>query len=109
IAQDWTLVNAFYRLDQALGGSGFSVPFGILIGGISIPTGLMRLLPRWIVFSGLALFVCGELSWLNLITSRALFLVPLTRFPGFAWLIAAGFALPNTIGRIAPATTERVT
>ena len=26
----------------------------------------------------------------------ATFLVPLTRFPGFVWLIAAGFALPVT-------------
>jgi hypothetical protein len=25
-----------------------------------------------------------------------LFLIPLTRFPGFIWLIAAGFALPKT-------------
>src|SRR6266700_1606530 len=45
------------------------------------------------------LAVCGELSWLNLVMPQALFLVPLTRFPGFVWLIAAGPALPNTIGR----------
>jgi hypothetical protein len=96
IAQDQALVHAFYWLDQALGGSGFSVPFGLLIAGISIPAMFMKLLPKWIVVPGLALAVCGELSWLNLITPKALFLVPLTRFPGFAWLIAAGFALPNT-------------
>jgi len=57
---------------------------------------------------GSALFVCGELSWLNLITPKALFLVPLTRFPGFAWLIAAGFALPSKIERIAQEPDERV-
>lgn len=54
------------------------------------------------------LAVIGELSWLNVIFPKALFLVPQTRFPGFAWLIAAGFALPKTIERLAPATTERV-
>jgi len=107
IAQDRTLVHAFYWLDQALGGSGFSVPFGLLIGGISITAALTKLLPKWIVVPGIALFVCGELSWFNLITPKALFLVPLTRFPGFAWLIAAGFALPSTIERIAQEPGER--
>jgi hypothetical protein len=108
VAQDRTLVQAFYWLDQALGGSGFSVPFGLLIAGISVPAAFLKLLPKWIVVSGLALAVCGELSWLNLMLPKALFLVPLTRFPGFAWLIAAGFALPTTIERVAPAASERV-
>jgi hypothetical protein len=48
----------------------------------------LKLLPRWLVLSGIALAVIGELSWLNLIVPKALFLVPLTRFPGL--LIAAG-------------------
>jgi hypothetical protein len=108
IAQDRTVVLAFYWLDQAFGGSGFSVPFGLLIAGISVPAAFLKLLPKWIVVSGLALAVCGELSWLNLIVPKALFLVPLTRFPGFAWLIAAGFALPTTIERVAPAANERI-
>jgi hypothetical protein len=106
IAQDRTLVHAFYWLDQAFGGTGFSVPFGLLIAGISIPAGFLKLLPKWIVVAGLVLAICGELSWFNLMTPKALFLVPLTRFPGFAWLIAAGFALPTTIERVAPATGE---
>ncbi len=107
IAQDRTLLHAFYWLDQAFGGSGFSVPFGLLIAGISVPAAFLKLLPKWIVVSGLALAVCGELSWLNLIMPKALFLVPLTRFSGFAWLIAAGFALPKTIGPVKPAVDER--
>jgi hypothetical protein len=36
------------------------------------------------------------LSWLFLITSEALPLIPLVRFPGFPWLIAAAWLLPNT-------------
>jgi hypothetical protein len=108
ITQDRPLVQALYWLNQALGGSGFSVPFGLLIAGIAIPAGFLKLLPKWLVVSGMALAVCGELSWLNLIVPQALFLVPLTRFPGFAWLIAAGFALPTTVERIAPAANERI-
>src|SRR5262249_43866362 len=108
VAQDRALVQALYWLDQGLGGSGFSVPLRLLIAGIAVPAAFPKLLPKWIVASGIALAVIGELSWLNLIFPRALFLVPLTRFPGFAWLIAAGFALPTTIERLAPATTDRV-
>src|SRR5205807_1598513 len=73
-----------------------------------IPAAFLKLLPKWLVVSGIALAVIGELSWLDLIVPKALALVPLARFPGFAWLIAAGFALPTTIERSAPATTERI-
>ncbi len=99
IAQDRTLVQALYWLDQALGGTGYSVPFGLLVAGISISAGLAKLLPKWIVIPGLLIAICGELSWINLIVPKALFLVPLTRFPGFIWLITAGFAMPKTVAR----------
>lgn len=32
---------------------------------------------------GLLIDLCGELSWINLIVPKPLFLLPLTRFPGF--------------------------
>jgi hypothetical protein len=84
VAQDKALVQALYWLDQALGGSGFSVPFGLLIAGICIPALIMKLLPKWIVIPGLLIALCGELSWLNLVVPKVLFLVPLTRFPAFS-------------------------
>ena len=99
IAQEPALLQALYRLTFALGGPGFSVPFGLLIAGISVTAGFNKLLPKWIVILGLMLAVMGELSWLDILFPKVLFLIPLTRFPGFVWLIAAGFALPNTVGR----------
>jgi|ERR1043165_2074017 hypothetical protein len=99
IAQDRTLVQALYWLDQALGGSGYSVPFGLLVAGISVSAGLAKLLPKWIVIPGLLIAICGELSWINLVVPKALFLVPLTCFPGFVWLIVAGFAMPKKVAR----------
>jgi hypothetical protein len=95
IAQDAAVVRALYYLAFILGGPGFSVPLGLLMAGVSIPAAFMKLLPKWIVVLGLALAVIGELSWLNLVIPQALFLIPLTRFPGFVWLIAAGFSLPK--------------
>jgi hypothetical protein len=96
IANNTSLINALYFMQYAFGGPGFSVFLGLLIAGISIPSGLMKLLPRWLVIFGIVLAVMGELSWFNIITPKALFLIPLTRFPGFVWLIIVGFKLPRT-------------
>jgi hypothetical protein len=95
IAQDTAALRALYYLVFAIGGVGYSVPLGLLIAGVSIPAAVLRLLPRWIVITGLGLGLVGELSWLSLVIPKALFLIPLTRFPGFLWLIVAGFALPK--------------
>lgn len=99
IAQDSTLLLALYRFSFALGGPGFSVPFGILIAGVSVTAGFSKIMPKWLVTAGLVIAVIGELSWLNIRFPKALLLIPLTRFPGFLWLIAAGFILPNTLER----------
>jgi hypothetical protein len=66
------------------------------MAGVSIPSAFMKLLPKWLVVFGIFLAVCGELSWLNLVFPKTLFLIPLTRFPGFVWLVATGFLLPKT-------------
>jgi hypothetical protein len=95
IAQDSTLLQALFRIDFALGGPGFSVPFGLLIAGVSVTAGFAKLLPKWIVIFGLVIAVAGELSWLEILLPKALFLIPFTRCPGFIWMIAAGFALPR--------------
>ena len=104
IALDQGILRALYYLAFAFGGVGFSVPLGLLLAGICIPAAFMRLLPRWLIVFGLVLAVIGELSWLTLIMPKALPLIPLTRFPGFIWLILAGFTLPS--GRLIRGSTE---
>ena len=99
VASDSTLTVALYYMAYALGGPAYAVSVGLLMAGISVPVLFARLAPRWIPILGLALAVCGELSWLNLEFPSALFLIPLTRFPGFVWMIAIGFALPTTTRR----------
>jgi len=56
------------------------------------------MMPKWLTVSGLALGIIGELSALSLVIPSLLFLIPLTRFPSFIWLILAGFRLPKSIG-----------
>jgi hypothetical protein len=96
IADDAGLIRALYSLIFSTGGPGYSVPLGLLIAGISVTGGLKRLLPGWLAVFGVALGLIGELSSLSLIFPVALVLIPLTRFPGFVWLIAAGFRLSAT-------------
>jgi len=95
IAQDAILTNALYFIQFGFGGVGFSVLLGLLIAGISIPSLMMKMLPKWLCIFGIVLAVFGLLSWFDLIFPQALPLIPLTRFPGFIWLICVGFMLPN--------------
>jgi hypothetical protein len=94
ISTDTTLTEGLYYVAYGLGGPGYSVTLGLLMAGVSVVAYFFRLLPRWLCIFGFVLAIFGELSWLNLELPKALFLVPLTRFPGFVWMIAAGFALP---------------
>lgn len=95
IAQDAPVIRTLYYITFAVGGVGYSVPLGLLIAGVSVPAGFMKLLPKWLVVFGLLIGVCGELSWFSLVFPKLIYLIPLTRFPGFIWLIAAGFMLPK--------------
>jgi hypothetical protein len=90
-----SVIPALYYLGFAIGGAGYSVPLGLLIAGISVSGGLSRVLPKWLMWSGLVLALIGELSGLSLLVPGLLPLVPLTRFPGFIWLIIVGFRLPR--------------
>jgi hypothetical protein len=86
-------VLALYYLSYGLGGPGFSIPMGLFFAGVSVTAGFMRLLPKWMVVFGIVLACAGELSFLHLAYPKLLFLIPLTRFPGFVWIIVAGFLL----------------
>jgi hypothetical protein len=95
VSADVVLTQALYFLMYALGGPGYTVLLGLLIAGVSVVAFFYKLVPRWISVLGFVLAISGELSWLNLELPSALFLVPLTRFPGFLWMISIGFTLPS--------------
>jgi len=95
IADTSSLTLALYYLLVSAGGVGFSVPFGLFAAGISVSAGVKRQLPKWLIVFGVIISIIGELSVLYLVIPNALHLIPLTRFPGFVWMIFAGFKLPN--------------
>ncbi|HEV2325051.1 MAG TPA: hypothetical protein VGS10_13965 [Terracidiphilus sp.] len=101
VVSDPALAQALHFLNFALGGPGYSVPLGLFMAGISVPLLFRRITPRWIPVLGLVLAACGELSWFTIELHAALPLIPITRFAGFVWLIALGFALPARAMRAA--------
>jgi hypothetical protein len=88
-------VRALHLLAFATGGPAHVELLGILLAGLAVTGGLGRLLPRWMMISGVVLAAVAELSWLALVLPAASGLLPVARFPGLAWLIVAGALLPR--------------
>jgi hypothetical protein len=96
VLQRAAIVAALHQVSFIFGGPGFSVPFGLFAGGVVVAARSGGALPRWVVRLGCVVATAGVLSivsWLLLPmhVRRAILLVPLTRFPGFLWLLATGF------------------
>ncbi len=96
VASEAGAMRALQLWGFATGGVGTVVPFGLLLAGVSVSGGLVGLLPRWIAVWGLIVALLAELATLSLIVPRASILLPLGRFPGLLWMVAAGFALPKS-------------
>ena len=85
--------RAIQLLGFTTGGTGNVVLSGLLIAGISVTAGLARLLPKWLMWSGLILAAISVLSMLNMVFPRLSILLPIGRFIGIIWMIFAGFKL----------------
>jgi len=86
-------VKAIYFLSFLCGGVLYAIGFGLLAAGVAVSSYFVRLLPRWLVFLGILLAITGELSWFSLIVYPANFLIPITRFVGFIWMLLAAIWL----------------
>ncbi len=91
-----TEARALHLLAFSTGGPGYVVPFGLLVAGVAVTGGLSRKLPRWVMWAGLFVASVAELSSLCIALTPAMFLLPLARFTGLAWLIVVGAMLPST-------------
>jgi hypothetical protein len=90
------VARVLHLFSFAAGGVGFAVPFGFLLSGIAIVGGVQRFLPRWLMYIGLVPAAAAELSVFALLWTPAALLLPVARFLGMLWLIAAGVALPTS-------------
>jgi hypothetical protein len=94
ITTEAQLVHALAFLSFVAGGPGYVVGLGLLIAGIAVPAFILRLVPRWLAATGLAIAVLAELTWFSLLLEPVQYLLPVGRFLGGLWLVAAGFTLP---------------
>lgn len=96
ITTDVTLTHALSYLAFITGGVGFVVGIGLLVAGIAVPSLILRFMPRWLAWTGLVIAALSELSFLSMAIEPLQFLLPIGRFGGLLWLVAAGFLLPRT-------------
>jgi hypothetical protein len=88
-----SLVRAIYSLSFLFGGAAYAVGFGLLAAGVCVTSYFFRLLPRWVIAIGMLVAVAGEFSSLSLVVYPANFLIPITRYVGFIWLLLAAVKL----------------
>ena len=91
---DPVVVQALHALAFVSGGPGHVVGLGLLVAGMAVPGLLAGLLPRPLALVGLVLAGVAELSSLALLIDGAMYLLPVARFGGLAWLIIAAVLLP---------------
>jgi hypothetical protein len=95
VTMDPTLTHALSFLAFITGGVGFVVGLGLLVAGIAVPSLILRFMPRWLAWTGLVVAALSELSFLSMAVEPLQFLLPIGRFGGLLWLVAAGFLLPR--------------
>jgi hypothetical protein len=100
IAVQAPVAKTAFFLSFLFGGVAYAVGFGLLAAGVSVTSYFTRVLPRWLVVLGMIVALAGELSSLSLVTYPANFLIPLTRYVGFIWMIAVAISLTRNQRRV---------
>lgn len=98
-AADPALLGALRTLGFATGAAGFVAPLGLLLAGVAVPMSILGLGPRPLARAGVILAVLGLLSTLSLLTAALDPLLPIGRFGGLLWILAASIVLSRGSGR----------
>ncbi len=106
VASDAGTVRAIWLLGFATGGVGHTATLGLLLAGAAVTCLFYRLMPPWMPWVGLVIAAIAELSVLSLLFQPLSILLPLSRFPGYIWLIIAGFSILNWRERTTPAARK---
>jgi hypothetical protein len=95
-AADPAAARVLADLGFAAGAAGFVVPLALLLAGVAVPSLILGLVPRSLAWAGLVIAAIGVLSTFALLTPALDATLPVGRFGGLLWLIAASIALPTT-------------
>jgi hypothetical protein len=97
IAEATGSVRALQALGFDGGGPGFVVPLGLFVAGVSLTAGLSKLIPRWLMWLGVAVALACELASLTLLNFTAGYFIPVGRFMSVFWMLGVAFTLPASI------------
>jgi hypothetical protein len=90
------VLRALTTLAFAAGGPGFVPFFALLVAGVAVPGLLLGVLPRAWAWAGLAIAGLSMLGVASLLTPALYPLLPVGRFGGLIWLVAASILLPTS-------------
>lgn len=90
-------VQALLSISFAGAGPGFAVLLGLFVAGVSIPAGLYRLIPRWLMGLGIAVAIACELASFTVLNFTAGYFIPVGRFLSILWMIGIALTLPSRI------------
>jgi len=93
VSADTALVRALYYLVFLVGGPGHIAALGLLVAGMAVPSLNLRLTPRTLAWSGLAIAALAELTMLVLVWQQLGVLLPIARVAALVWLVVAGALL----------------
>jgi hypothetical protein len=93
VAVQAPLAKAIFFFSFLSGGVAYAVGFGLLAAGVSVTSYFTRILPRWVVVLGIVVALAGELSSLSLVTYPANYLIPISRYVGFIWMLSVAISL----------------
>jgi hypothetical protein len=99
IAEATGAVPALRAISFGGAGPGFAVLLGLFLAGVSITGGLHKLMPRWLVWLGIAVAIACELAALTLLNFTAGYFIPVGRFISIVWMIGVSLTLPASITR----------
>ena len=88
-------VRALQLLGFMSGGPGFVIFLGLFYLGVSITAGLYRLIPKWLMWAGIAIGLSSEFASLTLVTWKTSILLPVGRYLGILWMIGIALTLPS--------------
>jgi hypothetical protein len=93
-ASDPAVANLLAALTFSLGSAGYVPLLSLLVAGIAVPALFTGLLPRWLGIAGVVIAAVGMLSTFTMLTSALYPTLPVGRFGGLLWLVAAAALLP---------------
>ncbi len=96
VAASVAMIRAILFLSFLFGGAAYAVGFGLLAAGVSVTSYFSHLLPRWLIALGMLVAVAGEFASLSLVAYPANFLIPITRYLGFIWMLLAAVKLTKS-------------